>query len=987
MSDYRPIWLTAVPASPLAYLLRLAIFTGLYFLGAMLGLYLETGYGGVTPIWPPAGLAVSVMLLSGTRYWPMVLVGETLVALHLGQPLAAGIIGGAAQILEAFLALLLLGRHGGRQIVSSGLSVLRFALFGAILPPLLSAAIGAASLWSLGHLAGGEVLSGFVTWWLGDAVGILVLTPMLIGGATRPVPRRGFLLGCLVFTILLAVLCVSIVVFGSERAYALLFVLIPFVVVAAIRFRMLGASAAILLMMFIVFRMRPEDLAQGDFITTIRMTFVGTCAFTGYLVAGFMASRQQRVNQIGRQKEYLQTLNDLMVGLVSRLDRDRLLDDLVTRACTLMGAESGCFLQKSTETGETMATIGKGIYEGMDGYRVSPGKGLAGSVYASNQPMIINDYQNWAGRHPDPLWDPVVSIIGVPIQHAEETVGVLEVVRTSRNRPFGQDDLEVLQQFGKLASVAWSNATLYEDLAHQLQAREKAEKALVISERTHRELFNAAGAAICVLDPNSGAIQNANTAAEKLLAPEPVVGRSFFRLLPGKDPEFSEEEGMALLRRCSEQGEQVREWQAVLPNGQTMWLEIVLSEALIDDQARVLAVVRDIDARKEVEKVQNNLAQNQKMEAMGTLAGGVAHDFNNILAAIIGFTELALEYDLPPDHQAVESLRQVLEAGKRASDLVKQILAFSRPSEVELRSVDVRAVTEEVVSLVSASQPPTVEILTQTAVSNSHVRSTSTHIHQVLMNLVTNAAQALPEKRGQIEVHLANTVLREAAHPSGLEQLKDGEYLMITVRDTGCGMDRSTVEKVFEPYFTTKGPEQGTGLGLSVVHGIVARLDGAVRVESEVGSGTTVTVLLPVVAVSQEDSAREAAQLPGGQESILFVDDNPLLTDLAARFLDKLGYRVSVFQSSQVALEYFSKDPRAFDLVISDLWMPELTGVELCRAIRASRPEIPILICTGNPENISAEEAQELAISGLAHKPLVLRQFANLIREALALEV
>ena len=230
---------------------------------------------------------------------------------------------------------------------------------------------------------------------------------------------------------------------------------------------------------------------------------------------------------------------------------------------------------------------------------------------------------------------------------------------------------------------------------------------------------------------------------------------------------------------------------------------------------------------------------------------------------------------------------------------------------------------------------------------------------------------------------LSNVVLTDSERPAGLEQIKTGEYLQVTVSDTGSGMDRETLDRVFEPYFTTKGPERGTGLGLAVVHGIVTRMGGAATVESQVGRGTTVNILLPVVVVDESQSDDQARPMPTGQESILFVDDNPLLTDLASRFLGRLGYQVSVFQSSEVALEYFLKNPDAFQLVITDLWMPGLTGVDLSRGIRKMRPDLPILMCTGNPENISEDEISELGISNVARKPLVLRKFAAMIREAL----
>jgi len=965
------------------YLYRLVLLTALYYLAARLGLFLETGYGGVTPIWPPAGIAVAVMILGGPRYWPMILVGEFLVSLHLQQTVLTGLVGGAAQILEALVAYTLLGRKGSRLMTRSGQAVLRFTLYGAVIPPLIAASLGAGALWFGEHLSRPEAWQGFVTWWLGDAIGILVVAPILVGAFLHRPPKRGIWLRFLAFMVLFTAIGLALVIFGDERAYALLFVLVPFVVVAAIRFRLLGATGAILVMTCLVFRMRPEDLGGDDFITAVRMAFVGTSAFTGYLVTGFMTSRQQRQMIIGRQRAFVETLNKLMMGLVSRLDRDQLLDTIVTQACTLLETENGCFLKTDPRTGETVVLIGKGIYAPVAGYRVKSGVGLAGSVHEGSRPMVINDYQGWEGRHPDPIWDSVAAVLGVPILHADETVGVLCLVRTESGQGFDAQDLAGLEQFGKLASVAWNNALLYEDLAHQLEARVQAEKALVVSERTLRSIFNAVEAAIFVLDEGTGKILQANSAAEQLMAPREARGEPLFALLGGGMEPFTEDDGWQLLERCTWQADQSAEWRAVLPDGVEAWLEIVLRKARIGDTDRVLAEVRNIDERKEFETVRHTMAQTQKMEALGALAGGIAHDFNNILSAIIGFTELVLEYDLPEDHAAVPNLRQVLAGGHRATDLVRQILTFSRPSEVERRPVDVCLVAEDVLNLMSASLPPTVKIQLQNKASNAIVMSTQTHLHQVLMNLITNAAQALDEGRGTIIVDLSNLVIGEDAHPAGPEQLKAGEYLKMAVRDDGCGMDEETLARVFEPYFTTKVQGKGTGLGMALVHGLAHRMGGQARVESIPGVGTTITLLLPVVVVAEPGEEESALPLPRGEESVLFVDDNPLLTDLAQRFLGKLGYEVTVLRSSEVALATYTRNPGAFDLIITDLWMPGLTGIELCREMRRLREDIPIVMCTGNPENVTPEQVRELRIDRVVAKPLNLREFANLIREIL----
>ncbi len=917
----------------------------------------------------------------------MILVGEFLVALHLQQSVLTGLIGGTAQVVEALLACFLLGGDSRRLITRSGQAVLRFTLYAVLLSPLVPAALGAGGLALGKDLAWPETWRGFVTWWLGDAVGILVVAPALMGAFLNRPPKRSVWLPFLALMTLFMGIGLVLVSLGDKRSYTLFFVLMPFVVVAAIRYRWLGAAGAILIISGLAFRMRPEDLGRDDFITAVRMTFVGTSAFTGYLVAGFMTWRQQREAVISRQRSFAKTLNELMVGLVSRLERDRLLDTVVAQACTLLETENGCFLEIDAETGEGVLVIGKGICAPLAGYRIASGVGVAGTVGQNGQPMIINDYQNWEGCHPDSVWDGVESVIGVPIPYVEETVGVLCIIHTDAGMVFDEHDLAGLEQFGKLVSVAWDNARLYEDLACELDARVQAEKALMVSERTLREILSSLQSAIFVLDGGTGRVLQINQAAEELMAPRQAGGEAFFGLLSGEAEPYTEADGRQLLAKCTSQRDQTTEWRTTLPNGRAVWLEIVLRKARIDDAERVLAEVRNIDERKEYESVRNTLAQNRKMEALGALAGGIAHDFNNILSAIIGYTEMVLEYDIPKDHPAATHLQRVLCGGKRATDLVQQILTFSRPGEVARRPVDVCLVAEDVLNFLTASLPPTVKVRLQNKAGNTFIMSNQTSLHQIFMNLITNAAQALEGERGTIAVSLANQVLGDEGRPAGLEQLAAGEYLRVSVQDDGRGMDQETVARIFEPYFTTKVHGKGTGLGMALVHGLAHRMGGVATVASTLGAGTTITLFLPVVVIEEPDQDLPVLPLVRGWESVLFVDDNPLLTDLAKRFLSKLGYEVMVLRSSEVALTTFSRDPDAFDLIITDLWMPGLTGLELCAAVRRLREDIPIIMCTGNPDNVTPEQARELRLAGVVAKPLNLAKFAQIVRKALAKEI
>jgi PAS domain S-box-containing protein len=413
-------------------------------------------------------------------------------------------------------------------------------------------------------------------------------------------------------------------------------------------------------------------------------------------------------------------------------------------------------------------------------------------------------------------------------------------------------------------------------------------------------------------------------------------------------------------------------------------VEVTVETAHWNGSVNAVIVARDITDRLQAETemtfLEKQLRQAQKMEAVGTLAGGIAHDFNNILSAVIGFAEMAID-ETPPDSSLRHSMQQVLKAGLRAKNLVKQILAFSRQSEQELHPLQLRKVVQEAGELLRASLPTTIEIRREIR-SNAFVLADPTQMHQVLMNLCTNAAHAMRTHGGTLTIGLEDLEAPPPAVDAQMELLP-GAYLRLTVRDTGVGIPGALLERIFDPFFTTKGVGEGTGMGLSVAHGIVKAHGGTIGVTSQEGRGTTFTVLLPAISPSDEGALSRPTALPGGSERILVVDDEAMLAQMTAQLLERLGYRVTAETSSPRALERFRRSPGEFDLVITDMTMPGVTGKELALEILALRPQLPVILCTGFSEVIDEPSARAIGIRAFTMKPIVMRELAETVRRVL----
>ncbi|MBL0716271.1 MAG: PAS domain S-box protein [Desulfosarcina sp.] len=404
----------------------------------------------------------------------------------------------------------------------------------------------------------------------------------------------------------------------------------------------------------------------------------------------------------------------------------------------------------------------------------------------------------------------------------------------------------------------------------------------------------------------------------------------------------------------------------------------------VDGRIVRLQVATDITKQKTIETERKNyearIQQMQKIEAIGMLAGGIAHDFNNILSAVIGFAELAL-IDTQQAPRVHANIQQIHSAGMRARDLVQQILTFSRQDERDLKPLQISILIKEALKMLRSSLPTTIEITPQISTRVDNVMADPTQIHQIVMNLCTNAAQAMEEDGGHLTVRLSQVTLTDEnvrRHPG----LKAGDYARLSVQDTGIGIPADIVEKIFHPYFTTKEKGKGTGLGLAMVHGIVQSYGGEIHLDSVTGRGTTFLVYLPTIKAAAETLSKEAA-LPSGTERILFIDDEAIIVDIGRQALERLGYRVETCTSSVEALEHFRRAPDRFDLIITDMTMPKMTGDQLAGEILKLRADIPIIVCTGYSRRIDNQQIGKMGIRALLMKPLNLGDLALSVRRVL----
>lgn len=512
--------------------------------------------------------------------------------------------------------------------------------------------------------------------------------------------------------------------------------------------------------------------------------------------------------------------------------------------------------------------------------------------------------------------------------------------------------------------------------------RKNSERALWESKQVFEKVFNSQLDAIFVLNSeNPARILECNEAATKIFGytAEAMSGETIDKL------HVSDSHRKTFLNHLNSAVEKHGhlsdfEFQMKRKDGTVFPSEHTMLELKNDAGERIgwVAVVRDLTLRKEME---SRLQQAQKMEAIGCLAGGIAHDFNNLLFPIVGMSELLLE-DLPAGSSEAENVKVIFKSAIRGSELVKQILAFSRQSDHEVAPVQAQLIIKEVIKLCRSTIPNNIKIRQNIQSDCGWIRADPTQLHQVAMNLITNAYHAVEEAAGEIIIELKEILLSDDDLMTS--PLEPGHYALLSVSDTGYGIDPKIMNKIFEPYFTTKEKGKGTGLGLAMVYGIVKEHRGDIKVYSESGKGTTVNVYLPIAEKSSEKKQTEKAEFSQtGNERILLVEDEEPIAKLEQQMLERLGYTPSLYLDSGQALEAFRKDPHSFDLVITDMAMPKMTGEQLTNELISIRPDIPVIICTGFSKRIDDAKAAAMGASGFLMKPVIKSEMAEMIRKVL----
>jgi len=547
-------------------------------------------------------------------------------------------------------------------------------------------------------------------------------------------------------------------------------------------------------------------------------------------------------------------------------------------------------------------------------------------------------------------------------------------------------EFEIVQKQGEKRWVEGSISLIFDKnnkpsgfkgIVRDISRRKLMESALRRSEKEYRLLVENAAEGILILQDDIVEYANPHIIELTGYSEKELTNHRFIEFVRPEDQKRLLNGYSAVLK-----GEELEDLLTFSIDGKNGELLLFQAKGVLvtwREKPAALTFLRDITSQNRLEA---RLKNAQKMEAIGTLAGGIAHDFNNILGSIMLNSELALD-DAEEGGEISYSLEQILKASHRAKDLVEQILTFSRNSEVDKQPLNISSIIKETAKMMRAMFPSTILIHVEASDESGWVNANPTQIQQLLLNLSTNSAHAMSDHGGVLKIDLRSVAL--SAHDTDKLNLKPGSYTKLTVTDTGHGIDADLHQRIFDPFFTTKSTGEGTGLGLSVVHGIVENHEGAMNMNSTPGKGTEFTIFIPTIEKNEVPEDMEIKPLTSsGDKQILFVDDEEALRDAGSRMLENMGYSVTAVSSGIEALDVVKKEPGEIDLIITDMTMPGMTGVELATKLLQIHPGIPIILCTGYHEIITPKKAKELGIREYLSKPYSQSEMAKIIRDILS---
>lgn len=914
------------------YLLRLGLLAVAYLLVARLGQGLSVVHPIISPLWAPTGVALAALILGGRRLWPAVLVGSFVVNLTAVDP-ATSLAVAVGNTLEALAGAWICRSLAGRERPLTRLEDAIRLLAAAALAPVISATIGIGVLATGGMLTGAATSMAWLMWWSGDAFGTLLAAPLLLAWAGLPVGFRSWQRGIEALLLAAALLTLSYLAFmrGSippAVAYSML-------VWASLRFGLRGGTLAGMVLVVIAATSTGSGLGPLVGGTVIESAFnlqvvAGFAVVLAVLLGAATDERHDALREVRAVARVRQIVIDGSPYAIAVLD-------LEGRVITWNRAATDLFGWTAEEA------IGHPL-------RIVPPDSAAESEQLRSQ---------LAGGQ---------RLVRQPLRRVHRDGHTVELEMTAS--PMHDDDGRIIGAIG-----------VYEDVSGLL----KAERQAADTGQRMQLLVESAVDAIVSAD-EQGIITGWDGRAEAIFGwtRDEAVGRSLANtLIPER---YYDAHARAYRHLAATNQEQIN-WPLELvgrrKDGSELPVELVVSHAELDGKLQFSAFIRDITDRRKAEDAlrqsEEQLLQAQKMEAIGRLAGGVAHDFNNLLTSILSFADLVTD-QLQPTDPAVDDVREIKSAALRAATLTRQLLAFGRRQLLEPRVLDANGVITAVGAMLGRLLGSDVAVVTELDPDLQHVRVDRGQLEQVLVNLAVNARDAMPDG-GVLTINTRNArvgVMMATTHAD----LEVGDYAVIRVADSGQGMDAGTLERAFEPFYTTKEAGKGTGLGLSTVYGIVRQHHGAVLVESRPGEGARFDVYLPAVAEAEETEAVAGQHRPaGGAELVLLVEDEDTIRGLAERVLRQYGYTVLVARNVAEA-EVLAAEHPGIKLLLTDVVMPGGSGLVLAATLRTRMPGLKVLVMSG----FTGEHGEAAPVpegTPFLPKPFGPDELATKVREAL----